>query len=317
MGMDQKTPRPEGLPKPSVLPPGLGRQIGLAGLLTALLLAGCGGGHYRPVTEIGQPHEFSEEKKEAWLRADSLWEGRDDPRQARAALRAYVEADEAQPKVPALLTRISRAHHFVATYTEPDLEVADALYEEGARYARRALRLDPDFARVLDESGDEIEAAREVDGPFLEPLYWLASNAGRRLSREDDFTRRAHEHRLGTFVDILSRRADTLAQGGPDRFLGVYHLFTATPDIDSSAFHFDRALQRNPHYLGNRTLRAEYLDVARGDSAAFRRNLEAVIEAPETAPAETAGTAADMAPENRMEKARAKKLLTERENLFP
>lgn len=306
--MVQKILKPEGPRRRPGLSIG---QTAASLLLAAWIVGGCGGGQYRPVSMGDQTHAFSAEKKAGWRYADSLWEGRDDPRRARTALRAYVEAGEAQPEVPALLTRIARAHHFVATYTEPDLDVADALYEEGARYARQALRLDPDYARVLKESGDETEAAREVEGPFLEPLFWLASNVGRRLTREDDFTRRAHQRRLGTFVDVLSRRADTLAQGGPDRFLGVYHLFTATPDIDSSAFHFDRALQRNPYFLGNRTLRAEYLDVARGDSIAFRRNLEAVIEAPETAPA------ADMTPENRMEKVRARKLLAEREKLFP
>jgi tetratricopeptide (TPR) repeat protein len=283
-------------------------------LATSIFLSGigvgCSGAQIRPVTTPENHVPFDGVKDTAWLTADSLWDLRAHSAQARQALKAYKQVQRSHPKVPALLTRLSRASHFVGTYVESDPQAANRLYESGANYARQALKLDPEFSRVMQESGDESEAAREVEGPYLEPLFWLASNVGRRLALEDDFTRSAHQKRLGTFVDILSQRSDTLAQSGADRFLGVFHIFTAQPNLDSSAYHFDRALSRNPDYLGNRTLRAEYLDVARGDSISFRENLEAVLNA-------QPDSASELAPENHMEKSRAKKLLAEREKLFP
>jgi hypothetical protein len=234
---------------------------------------------------------------------------RQNPKQARAALSAYRRAAKKQKDVPELMTRLSRACHLVATYVEQGPERSEFLYGEGALAAEAALQLHPGFHEMLQESGDEIEAVREVDGPYLESAFWYAANLGRLANMDGARARIGNRDRLEAFIQRVLSRNDTLYYGGAHRFLGVMYLVLPTPIPDSARRHFENALTVSPLFLGTRTLKAENQAVREKNTAVFPEQLEAVLRMPpETMP--------EAAAENRYEQQRARALLQSEAKLF-
>src|SRR5262245_42611924 len=114
-----------------------------------VLLGGCYNGRIIPIATHLEPPSFNIAKGEAWRHADSLWNLRAEPRQARQALRAYEKALAKQPNAPELQIRYARACHFIGTYVEPNPARSIGFYQRGANAAEDALQSHPGFRRVM------------------------------------------------------------------------------------------------------------------------------------------------------------------------
>ncbi len=275
----------------------------------ALYFGGCSEGRVHKIGAPTQPTSFTSLKEARWLKADSLWELRQRPEQAIQSLKGYRKAAEKQKKVPELLTRLSHANYFVATYIESHTERSEALYREGAEVAEQALLCDPRFKKIREESGDETEAVQQVDGPYLEAAFWYAANLGRIVNLGDAKTRIGNRQHLEAFIKRVLLKNDSLYYGGAHRFLGIMYLVLPNPQIDSARSHFQMALQVSPLFFATRTLMAEYLCVKEKDTTAFREQLRFVLH---TSP----DTLLKASAENFYEQKRAEKLLAAESRLF-
>ena len=284
-------------------------------ILSTLLVIACTQGRIIKVTPTTEPISFSAEHQSSWKFAEKLWVLRRDPQSAWAALVAYRDAVQQQPKVAALWTDYAHACYFLATYTEQNQkwsnpERSKGLYLEGARAAETALRLNPTYRDKLAQNGDEAAAVRTLNDPWLEPAYWQAVTRGRWALGEGRRTGINRRDGFEAFVRGIALRTEGIYYGGPDRFLGVMFVVAPVPRLDSARAHFDRAYAAAPLFFANLTLRAEYLSVFEKDSAAFRTLLESVVRMP-------ADTLPEAAIENEYEQARALSLLSRQAEFFP
>jgi hypothetical protein len=290
-------------------------RIPKAPILVALMAAACSQGRITKVTPAPEAASFSAPRSGAWKAADSLWNLRRDSQSAWSSLVSYRRAAAEQPRVAETWTGYARACHFVATYAEQNKEWSNpermkSLYMEGARAAENALRLHPEYAKRLTETGDEADAVRVLNGPWLQPAYWLAANRRRWALQDGARPRLEGGESQERFMRYLAEHGESLLHGGPHRFLAVVFLTQPAPRADSARAHLDRAYALQPLYFANRTVRAQYLAVFEKDSAAFRSLLEEVLSSP-------ADTLPEAAIENEYEQARARNLLSRQAELFP
>jgi hypothetical protein len=255
------------------------------------------------------PYRTAAPHSQKWIQADSLWALRADPDAARQSLKAYRSAVRKQRKVPELLARASHACNFVASYQTASADKRDALFREGQDFALEGMRLDPGFAGVYKETGDETEAARSLDPAYIELLYWYVVNLARELNQESTIIRRGNKTRVESLNDRLLAMNAGFHYAGPHRIAGAIPTRLPEGDLAASKPHFETAISMAPEYLGNRVIYADLYAVRAKDKALFRAQLEAVLAAP-------VDSASAIAPENRYARAQAKALLAKTEALF-
>jgi predicted anti-sigma-YlaC factor YlaD len=117
-------------------------------------------------------------------------------------------------------------------------------------------------------------------------------------------------------VKTLTERGPALDErwwyGAAHRYLGAY--YAALPsfagrDLAKSKDHFERSLAIAPDFLATRVLMAEYWARAANDRRAYREQLERVLAAsPDAIP--------EVAPEQRLEQKKARRLLAEIDDYF-
>lgn len=276
-----------------------------------MLLLGCASQVRIAPPEVFQPAQpWHSTQGEIWLKADSVFALRADPAKLREAEHLYAEAVIRQADVPALLTRWSRACYLTALHGGLEPEKRRALYRRGVDAGKRALAMHPGYALVMAENSDEVEAAGLVDGPYLEAAFWVAANEGRWLTESDRFVRRGRADGIAALVSRMLAVADTLYAGGPHRLAAAMALSLPNGSDDLAQVHFAAAQRIAPEYLGNQTAYAEFYAVATGDRNLYVRLLEAAI-------AQESDSNLPLAPENQLEKLRARRLLRDVDALFP
>ena len=280
-------------------------------LLSLALLQGCAGGGAVPLDAAQRvfPYRSAAPHSRKWMQADSLWTLRADPEAARQSLKAYRSAVKKQRNAPDLLARISHACYFVATYQTASPDKRDALFREGQDFALEGMRLDPGFAGVFHETGDETEAALSLDPAYVELLYWYVVNLARELDQESTIIRRGNKARVESLNDRLLAMDAGFYYAGPHRIAGAIPTRLPEGNLAHAKPHFETAIAMAPEYLGNRVVYADLYAVGAKDKALFRAQLEAVLAAPED-------PASAIAAENRYARAQAKALLAKSGALF-
>src|SRR5262249_7750742 len=95
----------------------------------------------------------------------------------------------------------------------------------------------------------------------------------------------------------------------PHRELAVLLSWTPGADLERAKQHFDAALASAPQYLETRVLYADSYAARKGDRELYKHELEVVLATPDT-------VLPDVIPEQRIEKARARRLLDQIRDRF-
>ncbi len=218
-------------------------------------------------------------------RAEALWDAREDPAKALAAVAAFEALLKEAPKDYEALLQLSRLHYWIGQNLEGTRDgEAIAHYVKGRDYGERAAAAGPD----------------RPGGYFFQ-----AANLGRENNLKGKF-----KSLLGIGkVEELNRKAAAIQPDyfyrGPDRFFCAY--YTRLPgllggSLSKAIEHGRKAVEAYPNYAGNRFLLAEaYVKDGKNDLA--RAELEAALATPDNA-------LPDVIPEQRLEKKRAAALLS-------
>lgn len=251
------------------------------------------------------PAEETPEKKIA----DSLWLLRIDPLQAKKALFAYVKANKKQKHQPLLLARLSHAYYFVANYIETNPQKKDALFRSGWEAAQKALEKSPGYRRIFKISQDELEAGLGVEKEYIDAIFWFTANLGKSIVNKPISVRRGNQEMLEAYNKKILSFDENFFYAAPHRFLGVFNIKAYGGDLLTAKNQFEIAVKIAPHYLGNRTLYAEYYAVKANDKDLFLKQLNLVINTP-------IDSSLEIAPENHYELLLAKALLQNTDRLF-
>jgi hypothetical protein len=277
-------------------------------------------------TKLEKVATADEAEKAAALVAegDALWKERADIERLKACLGKWEAAIALAPSAE-LAAKLSRGHYFLGDghyALADDAEARDAEYQRGLDWANESLKITaPEYVAAKKAGTKHGEAIKLASKDAVPAMYWWASNLGKWASSKGFATVVTYKDDAKATIDHVKALDDGFFYGGALRYMGVYEAKTVGlgGSLEKSKENFEKAIAVAPNYLGTRVLYAEFYcpklqKDADGDGEPdgkkkFKELLDGVIAADVAADAE-------IEPENRIEQAKAKKLLARIDDLF-
>lgn len=246
---------------------------------------------------------------------DALWKERSDKAKLVAAI-AKWEAVADKNADPALFAKISRAHYLLGDgfhALEGNAEARDSEYQLGLDWATRALKLSaPEFAKAMAEGKKHSESITLAGKDAIPAAYWYATNLGKWAASRGFATRLRYKDDIKATMDHIKSMDELYFYAAPWRYMGSFEALTAGlagGSLEKSETNYKKAIELAPNYFAAKVLWAEYLCPKKQDKATFKQLLDEVIAAdPNVDP--------EIAPENKIEQEKAKKLLARIDELF-
>ena len=279
-------------------------------LVLSVLFFGCAGRQTAILERPLPPPQPTANAAALQKDAENLWAQRSDPLKARQALEAFKRAYAAHPNRE-MGTKLSRAYYFVGDYIETDPDSQAARFLSGLETGERALSLNNDFRMKYLKTKDDKRALALLDRTWTPALYWTAANLAQWTEKQPWRVRYGNKGRAEIFMTRLRELEPNYYYGGAYRYFAVLPTRGRAPfvDLDDSKRAFEAVVALAPNFLANKRLYAETYAVKKKDRALFTRLLNEVIAA-------KIDNAAEMAPENKYEQARAQKMLAAIERYF-
>lgn len=279
-------------------------------LVLSVLFFGCAGRQTAILERPLPPSQPAANAAALQKDAENLWAQRSDPLKARQALEAFKRAYAAHPNRE-MGTKLSRAYYFIGDYIETDPDSQAARFLSGLETGERALSLNNDFRMKYLKTKDDKRALALLDRTWTPTLYWTAANLAQWTEKQPWRVRYGNKGRAEIFMSRLRELEPNYYYGGAYRYFAVLPTRGRAPfvDLDDSKRAFEAVVALAPNFLANKRLYAETYAVKKKDRALFTRLLNEVIAA-------KIDNAAEMAPENKYEQARAQKMLAAIERYF-
>lgn len=245
--------------------------------------------------------------------ADAAWEEREDPDRLLESILLYKKVARSAPSDRDVLVRLSRALYFYADgYLTRDEDRLSKL-DQGTYYGEKALALNPAFKAKIDAGVPIIEALEVLGEKDCEAVYWTAANLGKWAKLKGIPTVLRNTALFKAMMERADDLDDTYNYGGPSRTWGAY--YAAAPsivggDLAKSRAYFEKALAIAPDFFATKVLMAELYAPKANDRQLFEELLKSVIDGdPNILP--------DVVPEQKVEQAKARRLLAGIEQYFP
>lgn len=261
------------------------------------------------------PPPAAEAVATASAEGDAAWEQRGDKAKLIEAITKWEAAFEQAPTAE-IANKLARAHYLLGDgyyVLENNPEGRDAEYQKGLDWATRALKLSaPEFTKAMAEGKRHQEAITLAPKEAVPAMYWYATNLGKWAATKGFTTRLKYKDDIKATMNHVKALDEMYFYAAPWRYFGSFEAVTAGlagGSLEKSEENFKKAVELAPNYLGSKVLWADFLCVKKQDKATFKKLLEEVIAAdPQVDPA--------IEPENRIEQAKAKKLLAEIDEKF-
>ena len=284
-------------------------QIVLVSVAAIGLIAGCGG---RKTTYVKADAAAVSPEQQLLIDAEAAWAQRDDAAQIRTAIARWDEYLGHDPNNADVLGMISRAHYLLAGHLTDEEEIL-ATYDAGASYGERGMATNDAFTACMD--GGKVKDYKCLDSLGTDDLpatYWVYANLG-KWSATKGFTYIVkNKSKLKALADWIQATDPNFLYGAGDRLLGTYYAKAPAAfggDMELSLAHFEASLAIAPDYFSTKVLMAQYYAVKGQDRALFERLCNEVL-------AGDAEVHPEIGPEQRLEQAKAQKLLDQIDDLF-
>ncbi len=247
--------------------------------------------------------------------AEAAWARRGDRASLERAIALWEAEVAAGPTRAATWARLSRAYYLLADGHLRTLGPSNAQYlaafEKGTAAGERSLAAQSSEFKTRVMHDEKVEdAIRVVGRDGIAAMYWYAVNLSKWSRAKGIAALLGNKDRVRGVVGRVMELDETFFHGAPHRYFGAYWaLLPIGRDLDRSKQHFERSLQIAPSYAGTKVLMAETYAVKKQDRALFLRLLDEVLAQPEDA-------IADLTPEIRIEKDKARELKAKVDELF-
>lgn len=260
---------------------------------------------------------------------DGHWEGRMERSNLESAIASWEKAttlagegmsdDERRVALAEVYAKISRGYYFLADghirMSEGDADAIEEemkeTFEKGVTAGEKSLAVySPEVAKEMADGN--YEAVSKLDKGAVPGLYWFATNMGKWALIEGFGTILKHKDDIKAVMDFIKASDPTYFHGAADRYFGAYYAKLpgfAGGDLNLSMEHFQKSLAADPDWLSTYVLIAELHSTKSDDKAAFKEWLQKVIDY------DISGRP-EMLPENEFEKRKARRLLTQVDELF-
>ena len=246
---------------------------------------------------------------------DAAWEQRGDKAKLIEAITKWEAAFEKAPSTD-IANKLARAHYLLGDgyyVLENNAEGRDAEYQKGLDWATRSLKLSaPEFTKAMAEGKKHPEAIVLATKDSVPAMYWYATNLGKWAATKGFATRLRYKDDIKATMTHVKALDEAFFYAAPWRFFGSFEAVTAGlagGSLEKSEENYKKAVELAPNYLGTKVLWADFLCTKKQDKATFKKLLEEVIAA-------DAKIDPAIEPENRIEQAKAKKLLAEIDEKF-
>lgn len=246
---------------------------------------------------------------------DALWEQRADKAKLTEALAKWEAAFERAASAE-LAAKLARGHYLLGDgyfALENNAEMRDAEYQKGLDWASRSLKLSaPEFAKAMTDGKKHAEAITLAPKEAVPAMYWYATNLGKWAASKGFATRLRYKDDIKATMLHVKALDEHFFFAAPWRYFGAFEAVTAGlagGSLEKSEENFKKAVELAPSYLGSKVLWAEQLAVKKQDKATFKQLLDEVVAADPT-------VEPSIEPENRIEQAKAKKLLSQIDEKF-
>jgi len=239
--------------------------------------------------------------------ADSHWQQRYFPEQAKLAKQFYTKAISISNLNINLSAQYLRACYFVGHYIETNAEIKESIFLEAAKVALDIIHDSEVFKSIIDTTNltiTEIEllTLQSLDLEYVPVIYWWVANLGRYLISKPVGERLRYADLIQTGLHTLIELDPDYYYGGPNRLLGTFYVRVPGYDIELAKKYFQTTYNKYPNCFSTSLLMAQYSCTKASNREHFREILEYVIKTdPNSIPA--------IAPENRYEQNFAKQLL--------
>ena len=246
---------------------------------------------------------------------DAAWEQRADKARLGEAITKWEAAFEKAPTAE-LASKLARGHYLMGDgylALENNTVGRDEEYQKGLDWATRSLKISaPEFTKAMTEGKKHAEAITLAPKESVPAMYWYATNLGKWAASKGFATRLRYKDDIKATMTHVKSLDEMFFYAAPWRYFGSFEAVTAGlagGSLEKSEENYKKAVELAPNYLGTKVLWADFLCTEKQDKATFKKLLEEVIAA-------DAKIDPAIEPENRIEQAKAKKLLAEIEEKF-
>ena len=245
------------------------------------------------------------ERKSLLKEANRNWDMRGDKASLEKALAAYEKLSKSTSDNLDYLVKLTRGYYFLADAHYDEMDMKKKYWEVGTSWGEKAMATNTAFAKAMKD-GEKIEDHLDKLGKKEVPaMYWTAANLGKWAKNTGITATLKYKNRIRTLASQVLKLNPKYFYGAAHRYFGAYYAVApgfAGGDINKSKKSFDKAMKVAPEYLGTYVLYADLYATKKGNKKLFRDILNKVLKM-------GLGPKA-LHPENKVEKAKAKKLLT-------
>jgi hypothetical protein len=282
-------------------------------LAITLLFSSCASQRTSGFLNSGDKISLSQgETKVLKSQALTLWNKRHERVSLEESIAVYTKLARSTDDNYEYLSRLSRAHYFLADAHLEEMEMKKKYWEMGTSFGEKAMATNKKFKNAMAKEGAKVEDNLDLLGKDeIAALYWTASNLGKWAKNSGIATTLKYKTLIKKLISKVESLDRTYFYYAPDRYWGAFYAIApgfAGGDMDKSKKRFERNLKEAPTYLGTKVLYADYYMVKKDDKKKFKSLLNEVINSKVNDPV--------IFSENYIEKMKARKLLKNMDEIF-
>jgi hypothetical protein len=291
------------------------RTLSLSALIvTVLIVQGCATSRKTGWEQTSSGSALTQAQKDTYMKeAKKLWATRHVQADLQSALAKFQSVADSDPNHYEALSYLTRGYYLLADGHLQDMEEKKKYWEIGIAWGEKGMATNAAFKKaVVDEKQSVSDAVKLLDKNQIDCLYWSAASLGKWAKNSGIGTTLKYKSQIKTMIERVGELQPDYFYGAVARYWGVYYAVApgfAGGSMSKSLENFQKSLKIANHYLGTHVLYAENYHARKGDREEFKKELNFVLNT-------KADIIPDLMPENTLEQAKAKKMLTEMENYF-
>ena len=283
-------------------------------ILSLLNLTGCASSRKSAWEQTDTTSSLTNTQKSQLLtEAKKLWNTRHVRADLENALSKFKEIASADPQNYEVLTYLTRGYYLLADGILQDMPEKKAAWETSVSWGEKGMATNPEFKKaVVEEKKSVAEAVKLLKKEQIDSLYWSAASLGKWAKNSGLVTTLQYKSQIIKMIERVAELQPDYFYGAVHRYWAVYYAVApgfAGGSMEKSFDSFQKAYKVANNYLGTHVLFAENYAVRKSDKEAFTKELNFVLNA-------KVNIIPELESEHILEKAKAKKMLSEIDQLF-
>jgi hypothetical protein len=240
------------------------------------------------------------------------WNKRHEKAELEKAISIYLTLSKSTVDNYDYLARLSRAYYFLADAHINEIEAKKKTWEIGTSYGEKAMAKNEAFAKAMTMEDAKVEDhLNKLSLKEVSAMYWTAANLGKWAKNSGIATTLKYKTLIKNLISNVQKHNPSFFYYAADRYWGAFYAVApgfAGGSMPKSKKSFEKCIKAAPTYLGTKVLYAHYYMAKEDDKENFKKLLNEVVN--------SKVMDKNIYSENIIEKIKAKKLLSEVDEIF-